>query len=86
MDHSRSALGRPAKGFGVILAAVGLITLALVPLAGVASASATKPKISKLTASPKSVTSADGTVVLSGTVSNATVCTLSANLPVGAYP
>ncbi len=89
MDKSSSTRDRWWTGLGATLAALVAVTMTLVPLAGVASATsatAAKPKISKFAASPKTVTTTDGTVVLSSTVANATTCMLSSTLPVGGLP
>ncbi len=85
MNMAHSTFTRTRTGWGVILAVASVTALVLVP-AGVASARVAKPKITTFTASPKSVTTADGTVVLSGTVVNAASCTLSSSLPLGELP
>ena len=83
---SNTVLNGSRLGLRVILVAVVVGAVVLLPTAGSSWEGVAKPKISKFTASPKAVTAADGTVVLTGTVTAATNCTLSSSLPVGGLP
>jgi hypothetical protein len=86
MAGQQSILGGSVRRLGAV--AMGLIlVMALLALeASPASAKVTKPKITKFASSPKSVTTADGTITLSATIANAESCTLSSTLPVNTLP
>jgi len=87
MTKRRNAkFSRPQPALRLVPAVLAVAMLVLVPVSGVASAGVAKPKIATFTASPSAVTTSNGTVVLSGTVANATNCTLSSSVPVGGLP
>jgi alpha-tubulin suppressor-like RCC1 family protein len=83
-------LGSLNARFACRLAAVvvGLAVIAgpLVTTTGPASAKVVKAKITRMAASPSSITDNDGTVTISASVANASTCTLSSKLPVQGLP
>jgi hypothetical protein len=78
--------GSQPKAGAVFVAVVAICVTSVFPLAGPAWARVVKPRITSFTASPKTVATTDGTVVLSATVTNATSCTLFSKHAVTGLP
>jgi hypothetical protein len=76
------------RKIGVTSAALAMVVAAVLVTAGPAAAKGKPPKptITGLAASPSVVSSADGTVVLSATVTNATTCLVTAKPGVSTLP
>jgi alpha-tubulin suppressor-like RCC1 family protein len=79
--------GGSGRRIATVLPGLAVMAGLLVTTAGTASAKGTsKPKVTSFTASPSSVTTADGAVTLSATVTNASGCTLTSSLPISDLP